>query len=92
MMTESYITIAVRPDETLADVWATLARTMSEGGATEEQIVSMRTAFYIGAAQTYARIDGNTQNFRSFCDIMRDVHIEIDKVLGRSDFAVEGHA
>jgi hypothetical protein len=51
----------------------------------------MMTVFYLGAAQAYARIDGNTKSFPSFCEIMRDVHVEIDNVIGR-ELNVAGHA
>ena len=89
-MKEIHITVSLLPSHTLAETWEQLASSFAGGGATKAQVDTMKTAFYIGAAQTYARIDGNTTSFTAFCDIMRDIHIEIDGHMGIGDVA--GHA
>jgi hypothetical protein len=90
-MKETHITVELRPRNTLAEAWNELAKQFAEGGADKYQIGTMMTVFYLGAAQAYARIDGNTKSFPSFCEIMRDVHVEIDDVIGR-ELNVAGHA
>ena len=81
-MKEAHITVALYPSNTLAETWKQLAETFAVSGAEAEQIITMRMVFYLGAAQAYARIDGNTKSFPSFCDIMQDIHVEIDDVIG----------
>ena len=90
-MKETHITVVLRSDDTLAEAWKELAKQFTEGGADKYQIGTMMTVFYLGAAQAYARIDGNAKSFPSFCEIMHDVHVEIDNVIGR-ELDVAGHA
>ena len=91
MMEETCITVHLRPQDTLAEGWSQLAKSFADGGADEGQLITMKTVFYLGAAQTYARIDGNAKSYPSFCEIMHDVHVEIDNVIGR-ELNVAGHA
>jgi len=91
MMEEAHITVHLRPQDTLEEGWSRLAKSFVDGGADEGQLITMKTVFYLGAAQTYARIDGNTKSFPSFCDIMRGIHDEIDDVIGR-ELDVAGNA
>lgn len=90
-MKETHITVVLRSDNTLAEAWKELAKQFTEGGADKYQIGTMMTVFYLGAAQAYARIDGNAKSFPSFCEIMHDVHFEIDNMIGR-ELDVAGHA
>jgi hypothetical protein len=86
------ISITLRPEHTLAEAWTWLAKPLASTGAHEEQIHMMRIMFFMGAAQAYARIDGNATSFDSFCDIMKDVYAEIDDVLCQADFGTVGNA
>ena len=78
---EVVIAIALRPEFTLTESWDRLSKTFNGTGADKEQIRMLRIMFFMGAAQAFARIDGNTKDFDSFCDIMKDVHTEIDDVM-----------
>lgn len=89
---EFSVTVSLDPQFTLSESWAKLSKSLRDTGAHEGQISMMRISFYMGAAQAYARIDSNATSFNSFCDIMKDVHTEIDDVLCQADFKTVGNA
>jgi hypothetical protein len=84
--------IALHPRHTLAQTWSKLAETFIKTGAHADQVATMKMVFYLGAAQTYARIDGGTDGYDSFCGIMEDIHREVDDVMRTGGFPTQGNA
>jgi hypothetical protein len=71
------------PKSTLKETWEAFAIQLVRTGADKHQLDAMEMAFYMGAAQTYSRIDAAARfSTAALAIIMRNLNDEIDKRIG----------